>query len=87
MEANMNTNINIDSNKINIVDLKFVDPNLLETLFQQKAEKMKTSNKLKLDNETKLKFYGLFKVSTVGPISEINKKSVGMFDFTEKYKK
>ncbi len=80
MEANTNT-------IINMVDLKFVEPDLLLTLFEQKAEKMKTSQNLKIDNETKLKFYGLFKVATVGPITENNKKSFGMFDFTEKYKK
>jgi acyl-CoA-binding protein len=72
---------------INIIDLNFVEPKVLENLFDTKAEKMKSNKYLKLDNETKLKFYGLFKVATVGPITEINKKSVGLFDFTEKYKK
>jgi acyl-CoA-binding protein len=57
----------------------------LESLFNSKAESLKDT-KLKLDNETKLKFYGLFKVATVGKIAEENKKSVGFFDFDGKYK-
>ena len=57
----------------------------LENLFNQKAESLRSS-KLKLDNETKLKFYGLFKVATVGKIPENDKKSVGFFDFDGKYK-
>lgn len=81
MEENTNSNINIiDLNLANI------EPKVLENLFETKAEKMKSNNNLKLDNETKLKFYGLFKVSTVGPITEKNKKAVGIFDFAEKYK-
>lgn len=59
--------------------------NEIENLFNLKAESLKSS-KLKLDNETKLKFYGLFKVATVGKITEENKKSVGFFDFDGKYK-
>jgi acyl-CoA-binding protein len=59
--------------------------NSLESLFLLKAESLKNT-KLKLDNETKLKFYGLFKVATVGKIADENKKSVGFFDFDGKYK-
>jgi acyl-CoA-binding protein len=47
---------------------------------------MKNLN-IKLSDEKKLKFYGLFKVATVGKYSESQKKSVGFFDFSEKYKK
>ena len=53
----------------------------LEDEFMEISEKIK---KLKLNDETKLKFYGLYKMATVG---KYEKKSVGMFDFTEKYKK
>jgi acyl-CoA-binding protein len=53
----------------------------LEDEFMEISEKIK---KLKLSDETKLKFYGLYKMATVG---KYEKKSVGMFDFTEKYKK
>ena len=70
--------------KINIVNLEFTES--LSKLFNEKAEQLKSLN-LKLDSETKLKFYGLYKVATVGKISDSNKKSLGFFDFAEKYKK
>lgn len=75
----INTNVHI-----NVVNLGYTDS--IKNLFEKKSEKMKTLN-VKLDNETKLKFYGLFKVATVGKFSESGKKPVGFFDFTEKYKK
>jgi acyl-CoA-binding protein len=75
-----------DKININYVNLNYSNPSNLENLFQLKAEKMKNSD-LKIDNETKLKFYGLFKVATVGKMNDSNKTNVGMFDFTGKYKK
>jgi acyl-CoA-binding protein len=69
---------------INQVNLEYVES--LKDLFTKKAEKMKNLT-IKLDNETKLKFYGLYKVATVGKITDNNQMSVSMFDFTEKYKK
>ena len=69
---------------INVVNLRIV--NSIKDLFNLKSEQMKNSN-LKLDNETKLKFYGLYKVATAGKYSDSNKKSLNIFDFVEKYKK
>jgi acyl-CoA-binding protein len=74
-----------NTTSINIVDLKFENPKL-ENIFKLKAEKLKSLN-VKMDNETKLKFYGLFKVATVGKYDEKNKISGGLFDFEAKYKK
>ena len=51
--------------------------------FNETCEKMKNL-KIKINDETKLKFYGLYKTATVG---KYEKKSFGIFDFTEKYKK
>jgi acyl-CoA-binding protein len=42
---------------------------------------------IKLTNETKLKFYGLYKVATIGKFDEKDQKNLSMFDFTGKYKK
>jgi acyl-CoA-binding protein len=53
----------------------------LEDEFKEISEKIKN---IKLNDETKLKFYGLFKMAIIG---KYEKKSVGLFDFTEKYKK
>lgn len=77
MNSNMNFIANLLENK------EFSE--LIGELFNSKAEKMKNSE-LKLDNDTKLKFYGLFKVATVGKFAENNKKQPGFFDFAEKYK-
>ncbi len=79
----MNSELNL---KPKVVEITMDDINTLQNLFNIKTENMKKMD-IKLDNETKLKFYGLFKVATVGKFSENNKKSVGFFDFTEKYKK
>jgi hypothetical protein len=69
-----------------IIELNMDESSTLDNLFNIKSEKMKNMD-IKLDNETKLKFYGFYKVATVGKISESNKKPVGFFDFAEKYKK
>lgn len=69
-----------------IIELNMDESSTLENLFNIKTEKMKNMD-IKLDNETKLKFYGLYKVVTVGKFSESNKKPAGFFDFAEKYKK
>ena len=51
-------------------------------------EKLKNSppKNIKFNNNQKLKFYGLFKVATVGKYSETNKLKAGFFDFETKYK-
>lgn len=74
----------MENNKINIniVNLSIS----LEDLFKLKSEQMRSSN-IKIDNETQLKLYGLYKVATVGKYNESEKKPVGLFDFKEKYKK
>lgn len=56
------------------------------------AEKFKiTCDKLqnldiKIDNETKLKFYGLYKVATKGKYDP-NNSTASLFDFQSRYKK
>jgi acyl-CoA-binding protein len=57
----------------------------LEEEFQNICDKMKNLD-IKIDNETKLKFYGFYKVATVGKFDK-DKNKAGFFDFTEKYKK
>lgn len=57
----------------------------LEELFNEKCEKMRNFDK-KLDNETQLKLYGLYKVATVGKIREEDRKNFGFFDLSAKYK-
>jgi len=75
----------LESPNINIVNLGYTES--LKEIFQRKAEKMKTLN-IKLENETKLKFYGLYKVATVGSYySGSNKNTFDVFDFQQKYKK
>jgi acyl-CoA-binding protein len=74
----------MQTTNVNVVDLQ-IDDKYLQTLFDVKAEKMRNLT-IKIENETKLKFYGLYKVATVGPVSDKDKNSVGYFDFTEKYK-
>lgn len=71
--------------QIKIVELKF-DEGKLEELFKIKADKLRDLN-IKLDVETKLKLYGLYKVATVGKYDEKNKVTGGFFDFEVKYKK
>ena len=62
-----------------------IDKEKLKKLFEEKSEKLRTTN-IKTDNNQKLKFYGLYKVATVGKYSEKNKLKAGFFDFTTKYK-
>ena len=62
-----------------------IDKEKLKKEFEDKAEKLRNT-KIKLDNNQKLKFYGLYKVATVGKYSEKNKLKAGFFDFSTKYK-
>lgn len=62
-----------------------IDKEILKKEFEDKAEKLRNT-KIKLDNNQKLKFYGLYKVVTAGKYSEKNKLKSGFFDFTTKYK-
>ena len=62
-----------------------IDKEKLKKEFEIKAEKLRNT-KIKLDNNQKLKFYGLYKVATVGKYSEKNKLKAGFFDFSTKYK-
>lgn len=62
-----------------------LDNDKLKKEFDDKAEKLRTT-KMKLDNNQKLKFYGLYKVVTAGKYSEENKLKSGFFDFSTKYK-
>ena len=61
------------------------DKDELKKEFEDKAEKLRNT-KIKIDNNKKLKFYGLYKVATVGKYSEKNKLKAGFFDFQTKYK-
>ena len=62
-----------------------MDKDKLKKEFENKAEKLRNTN-IKIDNNKKLKFYGLYKVATVGKYSEKNKLKAGFFDFQTKYK-
>ena len=62
-----------------------IDKEKLKKEFEEKAEKLRNTN-IKLDNNQKLKLYGLYKVATVGKYSEKNKLKAGFFDFSTKYK-
>ena len=62
-----------------------IDKEKLQKEFEDKAEKLRNTT-MKLDNNKKLKFYGLYKVATVGKYSEKNKLKAGFFDFSTKYK-
>ena len=77
---------NVNS-KINVIDLNFDGNSNLINLFESKAEKMRNNKTLKFDNSTKLKFYGLYKVATLGPINDKNRNKESFFDYAEKYKK
>lgn len=61
------------------------DPEKLKKIFDEKAEKLRKTS-LKLNNNQKLKFYGLYKVVTSGKYSAQNKLKSGFFDFSAKYK-
>ena len=65
-----------------------IDEEKVKKLFLEKSTKLKTSppKNIKFDNNQKLKFYGLYKVSTIGKYSENNKLKAGFFDFETKYK-
>ena len=39
-----------------------------------------------IKNDIRLRLYGLFKVATVGKFENQEKKSLSIFDFSEKYK-
>ena len=62
-----------------------MDKDKLKKEFEDKAEKLRNT-KIKIDNNKKLKFYGLYKVATVGKYSDKNKLKAGFFDFQTKYK-
>ena len=62
-----------------------MDKDELKKESEDKAEKLRNT-KIKIDNNKKLKFYGLYKVATVGKYSEKNKLKAGFFDFQTKYK-
>ena len=62
-----------------------MDKDKLKKEFEDKAEKLRKT-KIKINNNKKLKFYGLYKVATVGKYSEKNKLKAGFFDFQTKYK-
>ena len=62
-----------------------MDKDELKKEFEDKAEKLRNT-KIKIDNNKKLKFYGLYKVATEGKYSEKNKLKAGFFDFQTKYK-
>ena len=65
-----------------------IDIEKLKKTFEEKSTQLKNSppKNIKLNNNQKLKFYGLFKVATVGKYSEKNKLKAGFFDFETKYK-
>ena len=65
-----------------------IDIEKLKKIFEEKSTKLKNSppKNIKFNNNQKLKFYGLFKVATVGKYSETNKLKAGFFDFETKYK-
>lgn len=65
---------------INIVNLQFS----LESKFKAISENMKQLT-VKIDNETQLKFYGLFKVATVGKFPENTKTPWGIVEKLKKY--
>jgi acyl-CoA-binding protein len=56
----------------------------LEKVFLHACEKMKSLSNL--DNESKLKIYGLFKIATEGVYNSDKDKEIGFFDFEKKYK-
>lgn len=60
----------------------------INTLFNEISEKLKNNppNNITLNNNQKLKFYGLYKVATIGKINDSNRPKPGLFDFQTKYK-
>jgi acyl-CoA-binding protein len=71
------------------MELKHLNLNIenksLREKFQIYCDKLKNLD-TKIDNETKLKFYGLYKVSTCGKYDSKNSVS-SFFDFQGKFKK
>ena len=71
------------------MEYKLVNLNIenksLEEKYKITCDKL-TNLETKLDNETKLKFYGLFKVASVGKYDP-NIHKAGILEFTQKYKK
>lgn len=57
---------------------------VIDNLFKEICNKMKEVNGL--NNENKLKIYGLFKVATEGKYNIEKDKELGFFDFEKKYK-
>jgi acyl-CoA-binding protein len=57
----------------------------IEEKFRITCDKL-SNLQIKIDNETKLKFYGLFKVVTVGKYDPTT-NNASLFDFSAKYKK
>lgn len=66
-----------------IASLPTLDATTLRTAFDAASSYLSSSKSPKLSNEQKLKFYGLFKQSTVGPC---NTAKPGMLDFVGKAK-
>lgn len=75
-------NINVDSAKEIKEGLTSIS---LEDKFNAACQGMQSS-KINISDENKLKFYGLYKVSTIGPFNPKDNKA-SFFDFTQKYKK
>jgi acyl-CoA-binding protein len=71
------------------MELKHLNLNIqnksLPEKFQIYCDKLKNLD-IKMDNETKLKFYGLYKVATIGKFDPKNSSS-SILDFQAKYKK
>lgn len=58
----------------------------LKAEFDKYANMAKTDTSVKADDNQKLRLYGLFKVATVGAMTDANKNKAGILDFTTKYK-
>lgn len=71
------------------MELKHINLNIenksLSEKFKITCDKLQNLD-IKIDNETKLKFYGLYKVSISGKYNPDNSSS-SLFDFQAKYKK
>ncbi|MCQ2816199.1 MAG: acyl-CoA-binding protein [archaeon] len=65
-----------------------MDEEKITNIFNEISNKIKTNppKNIKLNTNQQLKFYGLFKVATVGKLTDENRPKPGFFDFTTKYK-
>ncbi len=65
-----------------------MDEDKINKIFLEVSNKIKTAppKKIKLNNNQKLKFYGLYKVATIGKLTDENRPKPGFFDFETKYK-